>query len=139
VFHFFDHTGDIGIEIHAPRLGAAFEEAALAFAETVTDSSALGSVEQIQVSLESEALDLLLVDWLTELLYRFEISGWLPKDAAVDVQRSDTGWILRARLAGGIVDPSRHEVRVLVKAVTYHALELRETADGWHAKVILDI
>ena len=44
-----------------------------------------------------------------------------------------------ARLSGSRLDPGRHDVRVTVKAVTYHALEVRQTATGWHARVILDV
>jgi SHS2 domain-containing protein len=139
VFQFFDHTGDIGVDIDAADPGALFADAARAFSETVTDREALPADDIVEVSLSTEAIDLLLVDWLSELVYRFDTGGWLARDAEVEVSRADDQWTLRARLAGGRIDPARHEVRVLVKAVTYHALEVVQTGAGWRARVIFDI
>jgi SHS2 domain-containing protein len=141
VFQFFDHTGDIGVDIDAADPGALFADAARAFSETITDRDALAADELIEVSLSADAIDLLLVDWLSELVYRFDADGWLARDVEVEVSGTSASdqWTLRARLSGGRLDPERHEVRVLVKAVTYHALEVVQIGARWHARVIFDI
>jgi SHS2 domain-containing protein len=139
VFQFFDHTGDIGVDIDAADPGSLFADAARAFSETVTDRSALDADVTIEVSLSAEAIDLLLVDWLSELVYRFDTDGWLARDVEVQVSEIPEGWTLRARLRGGRLDPERQEVRVLVKAITYHALEVHQTGASWQARVIFDI
>jgi SHS2 domain-containing protein len=139
VFTFFDHTGDVGIEIDAPDPGALFADAARAFSETITDREALPGDDAVEISLVADAADLLLVDWLNELLFRFETDGWLPRDVAAQVSRAGDTWTLSARLAGGRLDPARHDVRVLVKAVTYHGLQVQELASRWRARIILDI
>ena len=72
VFQFFDHTGDIGVDIDAADPGALFADAARAFSETITDREALDADEIVEVSLSADAIDLLLVDWLSELVYRFD-------------------------------------------------------------------
>ena len=46
---------------------------------------------------------------------------------------------LQATLGGEPFDAQRHGVKVLIKAVTYHALEVREDPDGWQATVVFDI
>jgi len=139
VFTFFDHTGDIGIDIDAPDPGTLLLDAACAFTETITDSTLLAADDAAELAFTAETLDLLLVDWLSELLYRFETTWWLPRHGIAEAQRTDDGWTVRARLSGSRLDPGRHDVRVTVKAVTYHALEVRQTATGWHARVILDV
>ena len=139
VFQFFDHTGDIGVDIDAADPGALFADAARAFSETITDREALAADELIEVSLSADAIDLLLVDWLSELVYRFDADGWLARDVEVGVSLESDQWTLRARLSGARLDPERHEVRVLVKAVTYHALEVVQIGPRWHARVIFDI
>ncbi|HEX2312058.1 MAG TPA: archease [Vicinamibacterales bacterium] len=139
MFTFFDHTGDIGIDIDAPDPGTLLLDAACAFTETITDSTLLAADDAAELAFTAETLDLLLVDWLSELLYRFETTWWLPRHGIADAQRTDDGWTVRARLSGSRLDPGRHDVRVTVKAVTYHALEVRQTATGWHARVILDV
>ena len=143
MFQFFDHTGDIGVDIDAADPGALFAHAAHAFTETVTDREAVAADEIVEVSLSADAIDLLLVDWLSELVYRFDADGWLARDVDVEVSAADAEeaaeWTLRARLSGGRLDPERQEVRVLVKAITYHALEVVQTGARWHARVIFDI
>jgi SHS2 domain-containing protein len=139
VFQFFDHTGDIGVDIDASDPGALFADAARAFSETVTHREALAPDDTADLSLSADAIDLLLVDWLNELVYRFDTDGWLARDAEVHVSTVDDQWTLRARLIGCRIDPERHEVRVLVKAATYHALEVVQTHAGWRARVVLDI
>jgi SHS2 domain-containing protein len=139
VFQFFDHTGDIGVDIEAADPGSLFADAALALSETLTDRNTLDAYDSAEVSLSAEAIDLLLVDWLSELVYRFDTEGWLARDVEVHVSETLDGWTLRARLNGGRLDPERQEVRVLVKAVTYHELQVVQTGTGWQARVILDI
>jgi SHS2 domain-containing protein len=139
VFTFFDHTGDVGIDIQAGSAGELFADAARAFAETVTDASAIRTDHEILVDLSSPEIDLLLVDWLSELLYRFDAEGFLSAAADVVIHREADRWRLHARVAGEAGASARLPIRVLVKAVTYHALRVEETADGWRARVILDI
>jgi SHS2 domain-containing protein len=37
------------------------------------------------------------------------------------------------------MDTSRHQMEHEVKAITYHALRVEQTATGWEAEVIVDI
>jgi SHS2 domain-containing protein len=90
------------------------------------------------ITLEGPELDLLLVDWLSELLFRFETTGCLVARAAVELVTADV-YRLGARIEGEPLDPARHPMKVLLKAVTYHGLEIKETTGRWTATVIFDI
>ncbi len=144
-FTFFDHTGDIGVRLSGRTLDDLFESAAAAFTDTITDPTSIESRRELSIALESPALDLLLVDWLSELLYRFEVEQLLvgAVQVHVHVDRSTLGRnrsnAVSAVVRGEPFDENRHGVKVLVKAITYHALEVREDADGWHATVVFDI
>jgi SHS2 domain-containing protein len=47
---------------------------------------------------------------------------------------------LAATARGETYDPERHPIKVLIKGITYHGLEVVEGADGrWRARVIFDI
>jgi len=91
------------------------------------------------VSLRHETLDLLLVDWLSELLYRFEVEGFLPAEADVGVERADGGWALAAEVRGEPDAAARVPIKVLVKAVTYHALLVEREGEAWVGRVVFDI
>ncbi len=84
-------------------------------------------------------MDLLLVDFLSELLYRFDTRGWLTRDAEVEVREYDGGWQLQGTLLGENHDTARHAVRILIKAVTYHQLAVTQQAGTWTADVVFDI
>jgi SHS2 domain-containing protein len=90
------------------------------------------------IALEGPELDLLLVDWLSELLFRFETTDFLVARATVELVAADV-YRLGARVEGEPHDPARHPMKVLLKAVTYHALEIKEDAGRWTATVIFDI
>ena len=91
------------------------------------------------MELDAPELDLLLVDFLSELLYRFDTRGWLSRYAELDVTEKDGGWSLQGTLRGERLDPARHEVKLLIKAVTYHGLHVRQADGEWTAKVVFDI
>ncbi len=138
-FDFFDHTGDVGIRVTAPTAEALFAEAARAFTAVLTDPERVRPAEQHGLSLEAPALDLLLADWLGELLHLFETRAFLVHRATATVVRGPDRCRLTALVAGEPFDPARHAVNVLVKGVTYHQLSVEEVGAEWRARVILDI
>ena len=74
----------------------------------------------------------LLVDWLNEILFVAETGLWIPLEIEV-LEASNTR--IRARARGMTVEVSPS----MVKAATFHGLEVVETADGLSAEVILDV
>lgn len=137
--NFFDHTGDVGVRLSASTLPDLFREAALAFTETLTDVDTTVTASTDDVRLEAPALDDLLVEWLTELLYRFEVRYLLPVDAELSLTQSGDGWELRGTVASDTFDPDRHPIKVAIKGITYHQLEVRRSGDEWETAVVFDI
>ena len=138
-FTFFSHTGDIGIAVTARTLDELFGDAAAALTETITDHRMVAAARSVPVQLRSSALDLLLVDWLNDLVYRFDTEGFLAASANITVAPEGAGWSVVGAIGGEALDPRRHPVRVLVKAATYHALDVRRTSEGWMARVVIDV
>jgi SHS2 domain-containing protein len=124
--------------VAAPTAAGLFEAAAVALTDAMTTASGVEPRVAEHIALEGPELDLLLVDWLSELLFHFETRGLLVSRAAVELVSTDV-YRLGARIEGEPLDPARHPIKVLLKAVTYHALEVKEGPDGWVATVIFDI
>ena len=139
VFTYFDHTGDIGVDLAADGPDQLFVDAARALFESITDPALARAEPQPPVTLQSEALDLLLHDWLSELLYRFETAGFVPSQVHPAVRQEAEGWRLVAELQGESQAAARLPIKVLVKAITYHQLAAVPTPDGWRGRVIFDI
>jgi SHS2 domain-containing protein len=139
VFRFLDHTGDIALELRAPSLAGLFAEALSGFTSVLTDLHSVRPLLTRRVEVEAAEPDTLLVEWLSEVLYLFEVPRLVFRSAEVSVETAPGRARLVAELHGETYDPERHPPKLLVKAVTYHALELREEAGGFVARLVLDI
>ena len=135
-YEFLDHTGDLGIKVWAADIKGLFQEAARALFDIITDLEKIQVRENRKVTVEASALDELLVAWLGELLYLYEVEGLLFCDFALTEidERSVKGVAM-----GEAFHEGRHIIKTSIKAVTYHQLEVQEHDGRWQAQVIFDI
>ncbi len=137
-FEVFEHTADVGLRIAATSLGELFVAAARGvFSLVVENPEAIEPWQTVRIEIESEDLLGLFVDWLRELIYRFETEHLLLREFRV--QLSADSRKLTADCRGEKADWARHLPDNELKAVTYHGLKVEETPDGWEAEVIFDI
>jgi len=144
-FRSLDHTADLAVEVTAASRDELFAEAVPAFTDAMVDVDRVEALLSRRFELEAAELPLLLVDWLTELLYLFEVEGLLFRRAEVAIEdrpcdACEMGAVrLRAQAWGEPRDDARHPVKVLLKAVTYHGLEVGPADGGWRARIVFDI
>jgi SHS2 domain-containing protein len=91
------------------------------------------------IELEVDDLELLLFDWLRELLDRFERRRELFGEFQVEVGEHEGEWRITARCKGVVTDATKMELEHEVKAITYHGLLVEQTDNGWRGEVIVDI
>lgn len=103
------------------------------------DPASLQARERRRITLTNPAVDLLLFDFLSELVYYKDAEGLLLDLASLAVETSPAGYRLEAEAAGEAADPARHELGVDVKAVTLHRFAVERTPEGWQATVVLDV
>lgn len=130
---YVDHTSEIGLQVQAPSFPELLAEAGRGLARLMlreVPAEAEGETREIEVS--SHDRESLLVDWLNEILYVAETGLWVPLEFEV-LEATDSRLRVRARGVTVEVSPS------MVKAATFHGLEVVETADGVSAEVILDV
>lgn len=126
-------------------LEETFENAGLAMFNAMIDSSTVKVEETWSIELESESLESLLYEWLSELLYLFEVELAVFSKFEVKLAKGEEGWGLSGQIGGERVDPERHFFETEVKAVTLHQFEIRKEEgeeggeDIWTAQVILDV
>ena len=135
-FRILEHTADIGFEAFGATRQEVFANAACALTHLMVDLEAIAPRMEIPLGIEASDMPSLLVNWLSDILYWFDAEGWLFRDFKFDrfTQRS-----LAAIARGEKFDRRRHQVKLLVKAVTYHQLDLRVAKEGWRAQVYVDI
>lgn len=138
-YRFFDHTADLAVELEAPTAGGLFAEALAAFTEALTEGERIAEREERRFELASSGLDLLLVDWLGELLYAFEVEELLFRRAEVEIAEEGGEVRLAAVARGERRDEARHPIKVLIKGITYHGLEVARQGGVYRGRVVFDI
>jgi len=135
-FRILEHTADIGFEAFGSTLPEVFENAARAMAHLIADPATVRPVEEVRIEVQGTDPPDLLVNWLSEILYRHDAERCLFHDFRVeslgDHAASGIAW-------GEKINPARHRTNLMVKAITYHQLSLQQTASGWRAQVYVDI
>jgi SHS2 domain-containing protein len=135
-FEIFDHTADIGIIAYGADFEKLFSNAALALFSLITDLESIQEKLHLDLEVRSEDRDGLLVDWLNELIYCFDSRHTLFNRFDIETL---THTALKATCYGEDFDPSKHKIKIGVKAATYHLLRLDTDESGYKAQVILDI
>jgi SHS2 domain-containing protein len=133
-------TADIAFRARGKDLEELFKAAGDATINVMIED--LDSIEPKQTrtfNLENDELDLLLFNFLQELIYYKDSELLLLRAQQVQIQKKDGLYQLIAVTQGETLDRDRHQQRVDVKAVTLHLFQLEKTSDGWTAMVILDI
>jgi len=131
---------DVAFIARGQTLEELFHAAAEATMNVMVDE--LATIErkvERTVEAEAEAEDLLLVNFLQELIYHKDSERLLLLPDELTVTRRDRRLAARARCSGEPLDPAKHELKVDVKAVTLHRLKVEQKPAGWEAFVILDI
>lgn len=136
MYEVFEHTADLGLRVRAADLNTLFVDAARAlFSTIVEEPNTIQPLREVHVDLEDDDPTYLLFDWLNELLYQFECKHFVLSRFAVELH----GKRLHGTAWGEPIDRARHVLDHEVKAITYHALSVRQTDVGWEAEIIVDI
>jgi SHS2 domain-containing protein len=136
MFETFEHTADLGLRIRSADLDTLFAEAAQGlFSTIVADLATVRPTQAVEVRLHEQDRELLLFDWLKELLYHFDAEHLVFGNFEVHVQAGG----LTATAWGEPLDRDRHVLDHEVKAITYHGLLVEQVKGGWEAEVIVDI
>jgi SHS2 domain-containing protein len=133
-------TADIAFEANGRDLPELFTAAADATMNVMIENiGAIESRETRRIELKNEAIDMLLFDFLQELIYFKDAECVLLRARAVEIKQKDDVYSLKAAATGEPLDPVRHQQRADVKAVTLHDFRVERDNSGWKATVILDI
>ena len=134
-FEIINHTADVGIRAYGTNIGQAFANAARALFSLVAELDNVGEVIYRDIELTAQDQESLLVEWLNELIYLFDVENIIFKRFDIieidDIQ-------LKARGYGEKVDNSKHKLKTGVKAATYHMLRIDE-GESCQVQVLFDI
>ena len=133
-------TADIAFEAVGRDLPELFRDAADATMNVMIDNlDAIKPRETRHIELSNDKIDMLLFDFLQELIYFKDAERLLLRTREVRIDERNQKWFLKAEAAGEPLDAARHHQRADVKAVTLHDFSVEKEDGGWKARVLLDI
>ncbi|MEM2918652.1 MAG: archease [Candidatus Altiarchaeota archaeon] len=138
-FEFLEHTADLKFIAYGKTLDELFQNSAMAIFYAMLENIDLVSIKiKKEIELKSESIEILLHDFLSELLFIFETSSLILKKFEVKISQNGE-YYLKASVFGEKFDRKKHRVSTEVKAITYHDLFVKKTEKGWMAQVVCDI
>lgn len=135
-FEIIDHTADVGIIAYGINVKELFSNAALALFSLITEPETIEEKLHLDLEINSEGRGSMLVEWLNELIYLFDVKHILFNRFDI---RSLTHNDLKATCYGENFDPTRHNIKIGVKAATYHMLSLEKNGGEYKSQIIFDI
>lgn len=126
---------DVAVEVWADTVEELFEDSALAVSEVMVDTTTVDPKVKKEISLSSNSTEMLLFDFLSELIYFKDAHSLLFSKFDVKI----IGLNLSAELFGEEINREKHALRIDVKAVTLYRFSLRNENGIWRAEFVLDI
>ncbi len=130
-------SGDFAFEAFGETLEDLFSSCAEACFSAMAELSRVEPKIDHSIDISADGIDDLLVSFLSELIYL--------KDAEkvffsrFDIKIDNVKNSLNAVAWGERIDYNKHEIKVDVKAATYHGLEIKRHEKGFKVRVILDL
>lgn len=139
-FEFLEHTADVYVRAFGEKMWDAYENAALAMFETMTDTSKVAQTVEESFEVEAEDQYALLYNWLEALLVKSETQGMLYSKFLIEnFRETPESFKFEAKIWGEKFDPKKHPQKVGVKAVTYHLMVVIREPERVILEFILDI
>ncbi|TET67301.1 MAG: archease [Dehalococcoidia bacterium] len=133
-FRLIEHTADIGLTAYGRSLAEAFANAAYGLFSIIAELKTVKEIESRQLELNEDDAEALLFEWLNRLIYLFDVEMLLFKRFEI---RDFDGHGLKAICYGEKYNPSRHQLKMGVKAATYHMLKVDRERN--QVQVIFDV
>jgi SHS2 domain-containing protein len=134
-YKFLEHTADIKVMAEGVTKDEAFQNAALGLTALMVNPELIVSRITRKIEVEAEDTESLLFDFLSEILYLFDIQGTIFNRYDIKIENNK----LTCRASGEIYDSTRHEPRSEVKAITYHDMSIKQKERKWVITFIPDL
>jgi SHS2 domain-containing protein len=135
-YRILNRSSDLVIKVFGKTQAELFANSGFALFDLMTDIEKVQASEQLPLEVEGVDRDDLMVNWMRELLYLFQGSGYLLKEFIVREAKDNH---VRGEVSGEKFDPDRHEIHREIKSVAYHQSRMEKTGDQWTAQVMFEL
>ena len=138
-YEYLDHTADVQLHSWGNDLKEAFEMVAIAMFGYMTELETVEYRKSFEITATGHDLNSLLFHFLDELLVAFSCEEYLLfKDIEITEFNRDE-WTITAVGYGECMDLNKHPQGTEVKAITYSAMQIKETKEKCECLVVVDI
>lgn len=127
---------ELAVRVSGNSQADLFANSAFALFDVMTDIDKVDIKDRIPLEVEGVERDDLMVNWMRELLYLYQGSGYLLKEFYIR-EAKDT--LVKAEVCGEKIDPDRHEIKKEILGVAYHQSRMQKTGEQWTAQLIFEI
>jgi SHS2 domain-containing protein len=139
-YKFVEHTADIAVDISAISIEGLFKTSAEAWQEIILAKYKASADEQLSIEIKADSLEVLLVDFLSELNYLLLTKKWIfSTTKKITIVSNDDEMILKVLLKGENLDIQKHELKAEIKAVTYHQMKIERVGNSYRTRIVFDI
>jgi protein archease len=135
-YDYFDVEADVGVHAWGPDRADAFAHAALGVLALGVDPVDVQPTETRDVRAQAATLEELVVAWINECVYVYEVEGFAVHHVAVSRLADD---VVHGVLHGEDLDATRHRLGTVVKGVTHHHVAVADTPAGCDVRVSVDV
>ncbi len=131
-----NRSSDLAVKASGKTEGELVSSCAFALFDLMTDLEKVELKEHMPLEVEGVDCDDLIANWMRELLYLYQGSGYLLKDFQIREAKEN---LIRGEVRGEKFDPDRHEIRRDIHSVIPHQCRMQKTGDRWSAQVTFEV
>ena len=125
-------SSELSLRLSGDSLAQVLADAGFALFDLLVDLTAVEARESVTLEVEGLDNDDLMINWMRELLYEYQASGFVLKEFEI---REAGEFFVRAEARGEKYDPDRHEEREAIGAVDERLSHLGKMGSQWTAQV----
>lgn len=134
---YLSHTADIAFDVEADSLEELFIEAFLGWLNSVVENANMKMDSLHEINISGDSFEQLLVDFLNEVNFLLTVKKILSikiESMKIDKEKMFLKAIMKTQK---IKDNSM--LKVEIKSVTYHQMEIRNVKGKYYVRVVFDI
>jgi len=127
---------ELAVKVTGDSQADLFANAAFALFDVMLDPDKIEIKERLPLEVEGADRDDLMVNWMRELLYLYQGSGYLLKEFMIREVKDN---LVKAEVCGEKIDPDRHEIKQEISAVAINQSRITKTGNLWTAQLIFEV
>ena len=139
-YQYIDHPADIAVEVSAENYEDLFIISAQAWKDSVVDELSPNNLEEKILEFNENSIEELLVHFLSELNYLLLGSKWITTGVKqIKINKLNNEWNLRAIILGIPFNEQQLNIKIEIKAITFHQMDVKFIDGKFITRIVFDI